>query len=82
MGEEKAEDTQVAAWVKAYVHFVGRFEAQRGVAPIGAAAAFDFHEQGFMKVGQLVPPAAIRALREAALGMSPVAAPIYGMLTG
>ena len=51
-------------------------------SPIGAAAAYDFHEQGFMKVGQLVPPAAIRALREAALGMSPVAAPIYGMLTG
>ncbi len=42
LGEEKAEDAEVAAWVKAYVHFVGRFEAQRGVAPPGYDGQGDF----------------------------------------
>ena len=42
MGEKKPEDVHVASWVKAYVHFVGRFEAQRGVAPPGYDGAGDF----------------------------------------
>jgi hypothetical protein len=37
LGEEKPSDPEVAAWVKSYVHFVGRLEAERGETPPGYA---------------------------------------------
>jgi hypothetical protein len=37
LGEEKPSDSTVDAWVKSYVHFVGRLERDRGVAPPGYA---------------------------------------------
>jgi hypothetical protein len=42
MGEQRPEDAEVATWVKAYVHFVGRMEATRGVAPPGYDGSGDF----------------------------------------
>jgi predicted CXXCH cytochrome family protein len=42
LGEKKPEDKEVAQWVKAYVHFVGQFEAARGVAPPGYDGKGDF----------------------------------------
>ncbi len=42
LGEEKDEDPEVAGWVKAYVHFVGKIELQRGESPPGYSGEGDF----------------------------------------
>ncbi len=42
LGEERTEDAEVANWVKAYVHFVGKLELERGEAPPGYSGEGDF----------------------------------------
>ena len=42
LGEERSEDPEVAGWVKAYVHFVGKLESERGEAPPGYSGEGDF----------------------------------------
>ena len=42
LGEERSEDKEVATWVKAYVHFVGKLELERGEAPPGYNGEGDF----------------------------------------
>ena len=42
LGEERSEDKEVASWVKAYVHFVGKLELERGEAPPGYNGEGDF----------------------------------------
>ncbi len=42
LGEERSEDPEVAQWVKAYVHFVGKLELEQGTAPPGYNGEGDF----------------------------------------
>tara|TARA_Y100001934_G_scaffold253530_1_gene318622 strand:- start:2941 stop:4302 length:1362 start_codon:yes stop_codon:yes gene_type:complete len=42
LGEEQPMDGVVAAWVKSYVHFVGKWEAEQGEAPPGYSGDGDF----------------------------------------
>lgn len=42
LGEEKPMDPLIGAWVKSYVHFVGKWEAERGDPPPGYSGDGDF----------------------------------------
>ncbi len=42
LGEEQPMDDVVGGWVKSYVHFVGKWEAEQGQAPPGYSGEGDF----------------------------------------